>query len=154
MPGATVTDVLLLDLPVPLWEAARVAGERLVAALAPYAASHPRGPAARLVKAAGRMNGTFAEVAAPSELELRAAAARRLKQLDVAYGVPSGARDDVAELAAAYDAAERYCRDHDLAELVAPPEVAAFRRWFLGEIVAQLDGGFPTPWRGAPSATS
>lgn len=148
MPRTSVTDVLLLDLPVSLWHDARLAAEALLGALAPRAAGEAGTPPARLVAAAARLSGTFAEVSAPSELELRAAAARRVKQLDVAYGVPRGARDDLAAYAEAYDAAEAYSRDHGLAELVAPPEVAAFRQWFLGQLVTQLDGGIPTPWTG------
>lgn len=146
MAQTSVTDVLLLDLPVTLWHDARLAAEALLGALRSRAADEAEAAPARLVAAAARLGGTFAEVSAPSELELRAAAARRVKQLDVAYGVPCGSRDDVAAYAEAYDAAEAYCRDHGLAELVAPPEVAAFRRWFLGQLVTQLDGGFPTPW--------
>jgi len=33
------------------------------------------------------------------------------------------------------------------ATLATPPEYLAFREWFFGEIVRQLDGNPPIPWR-------
>lgn len=148
MPRTQVVDILLLDLPVALWAEASAHTERSLAALRPLAERNKRGPVARLMAVVGRLEGDFAEGAAPSELELRAAAARRLKEVDVAYGVVRAARDDMAALADAYDAADRWCRKNAMPELAAGPEVAAFRRWFLGQVVAQLDGELPTPWPG------
>jgi hypothetical protein len=148
VPGTHVVDILLLDLPVALWAAAREHVDALAGALAPFAEQDPDGAPARLLALRERLDGDFAETAAPSELELRAAAAKRTAQLDVAYGVPRDARDDVAALVAAYDGAEAFCLANGLGHLVAPPDVAAFRRWFLGQIVAQLDGAIPEPWLG------
>ena len=147
MPATPVVDILLLDLPVALWASTRARTDLLLSALEPVAAAKPRSPAAKLVKLVARLDADYAEVSAPSELELRAAAARRLIQVDVAYGVVREARDDLATLIPAYDAADRWCRDNDMAAVATPPEEAAFRRWFLGQIVAQLDGAFPTPWK-------
>ncbi|HWL38382.1 MAG TPA: hypothetical protein VNQ77_19495 [Frankiaceae bacterium] len=149
MPGSRVVDILLLDLPVALWADASAHTERFLAAMRTVAEKNKRGPVARLLCVVERLEGEFAEAAAPSELELRAAAARRLKEVDVAYGAVRCARDDLATLADAYDAADKWCRTHDMPELAATKEVAAFRRWFLGQIVGQLDGDLPTPWPGA-----
>jgi hypothetical protein len=149
VPGTRVVDILLLDLPVALWADASAHTERFLAAMRPVAKRNTRGPVARLMAIVERLEGGFADAAAPSELELRAAAARRLKEVDVAYGAIRDARDDLAALADAYDAADRWCRTHDRPELAATPEVTAFRRWFLGQVVAQLDGELPTPWPGA-----
>lgn len=145
MARTDVVDILLLDLPVALWAATAARSEALVEALR---AQPCEGPPAKLLAVVDRLGGDFAEVSAPSELELRAAAARRAKEIDVAYGVPRGARDDLAALAKAFDAAEKHLRKHGRADLVATPEEAAFRRWFIDQVVAQIDGAFPTPWQG------
>jgi hypothetical protein len=141
-----VVDVLLLDLPVPLWADTSTRQDLLLAALRPIAEEDPDSPPARLLAIVDRLRPAFDEASAPSELELRAAAARGLKQVDVAYGVPCGVRDDLAALADAFDAAEDYCRTNGDGALALPAECTAFRRWFLGQVVTQLDGGFPTPW--------
>lgn len=149
MPGSRVVDILLLDLPVALWAETSAHTDRFLAAMRPVAEKYRRGPVARLMAIVQRLEGAFAEVAAPSELELRAAAARRLKEVDVAYGAARCARDDMAALADAYDAADTWCRRNGMPELAATQEVAAFRRWFFGQVTAQLDGELPAPWPGA-----
>lgn len=143
MARTRVVDILLLDLPVALWAATSARCETLVAALR---AAPADGAAARLLEIVDRLGGDFAELSAPSELELRAAAARRLKEIDVAYGVPRESRDDLAALAEAFDAADAQCRANGRADLAATPDEAAFRRWFLQQVVGQLDGAFPTAW--------
>ena len=45
------------------------------------------------------------------------------------------------------DAADEYCRQgQHLLTLATPPELVAYRRWYLGEITGQLAGAEPTPW--------
>lgn len=148
MPGTQVKDILLLDLPVALWSDTMAHHEVLRERLAPCASKDPDSPAGRLLALLHRLDAEVADVVAPSELELRAAAARGRKEIDLAYGVPASARDDLAALIDAYEAADRYLRSRKLADVATPKESAAFRRWFLGEVVGQLDGAFPKPWRG------
>lgn len=78
---------------------------------------------------------------------LRRALAGGVEEVDLVYWVPAGERDAVLELEAALDEADEFCRHSDL--LLTPatlPRPLAFRRWFLGEFVAQIDGAPPTPW--------
>lgn len=45
------------------------------------------------------------------------------------------------------DEADEYCRQGEvLLSLASPPAAVAFRRWYLGEFTAQLNGEPPLPW--------
>ena len=67
--------------------------------------------------------------------------------VDVRYEVPAHAAVAAAELGAALDEVDDYCRNGDLLTLVTPSDALSFRRWFLGEFIAQIQrGASPTPW--------
>jgi anti-anti-sigma factor len=71
----------------------------------------------------------------------------RRPTLDVRYELPDHAATAAAELGSALDEVDDYCRNGDLLTLVTPPDALAFRRWFLGEFVAQIrDHADPRPW--------
>lgn len=148
MTATGVKDILLLDLPVLLWAEAKDRHDALVAALTERPGRDASAAPARFRAAVERLSGEFAEHVAPSELELRLAAERRIQQLDVALSVPAHARDDLAVLCDTYDQTEAYARRRKLIDSVAPGEVVKFRHWVIGQIVAQLDGAFPSPWSG------
>ncbi len=44
------------------------------------------------------------------------------------------------------DEADDFCRSGQTLALPPAADVVAFRRWYLRELVAQLDGGRPTRW--------
>ena len=53
--------------------------------------------------------------------------------------LPAEAADAGDRFLELLDEADEYCRsDPALHDLVSPPEVAVFRKWFMGEIVRQL----------------
>ena len=67
--------------------------------------------------------------------------------IDVNYEVPAHAAEAAAELGAALDEVDEYCRQGDLLTLVTPPDALAFRRWLLGEFIAQIrERADPRPW--------
>jgi hypothetical protein len=138
-----VVDVLLLDLPAALWSRTRAHTKSVLRTDPPVGSA--LGELRDLVTAVGDRYG---DVTKPAEAELSAAASRASTEpVDVAYPLPRSARDDVEALVAAWDKAEAELHEYGDPELVPPPEVTEFRRWFLGELLRQLDGGFPTPWR-------
>lgn len=66
---------------------------------------------------------------------------------DLEYRVPPGTDVACARLAEALDEIDAYCRQGEhLLTLATPPDLVAYRRWFLGEFVAQMRGDAPTPW--------
>ena len=50
------------------------------------------------------------------------------------------------ELTGLLEEADDYCRRGELLTLATPPELVAFRNWYLGQVVEQIDGRPPTPW--------
>lgn len=141
MASGQVVDVLLLDLPVPHWAAAHAHLERLLA-------YEGEGPClAELRAQVATMRAKFGDITAPAEAALAESAQRRTTApIDIAFPVPRSARDDLARLGTLLDHADEECRTRE-PDLVAPPATTAFRHWFLGELVRQIDGGIPSPWK-------
>lgn len=101
---------------------------------------------ARLQNAVGELRGKYAGLTAPGTEELEAAHRRGEASADVTYALPAEAAADIRHYAELLDEVDAYCRRGELLILAAPPEVAAFRRWILGEFARQLEGAEPTPW--------
>ncbi len=68
--------------------------------------------------------------------------------IDLDYDLPADVVvEDAIDLRDLLDELDQFCRDGDLLTLVTPPELLAYRLWFLGEFVAQVrDGRTPQPW--------
>lgn len=47
--------------------------------------------------------------------------------------------------------ASDFCREGTVLTLTPHDDVVAFRRWYLDELIRQVDGGAPTPWPGEDS---
>jgi hypothetical protein len=77
---------------------------------------------------------------------LETARRRRDDTLDVIVRVAPGAADAARELVTLLDEADRFCRRGELLNLATPAECVALRRWYLGEVVAQVEGAPPSPW--------
>ncbi|MFJ9925688.1 SpoIIE family protein phosphatase [Streptomyces misionensis] len=75
--------------------------------------------------------------------------------LSLAVAFPADAAAAAAALGQVLDRADMAARRGDLLTLPALPQIRAFRRWLLAQIVGQLSGRHPTAWtlvRGAPGA--
>ena len=78
---------------------------------------------------------------------LAAALDRGDERIDLVYQLPPQAEAAALELARLLDEADAYClAGEHLLTLTTPPGPLAFRRWFLGEFVAQAKGAAPTSW--------
>lgn len=62
--------------------------------------------------------------------------------------MPRAAGEAMAELVGLLVEADDFCRNGDLITTAMPEDCRAFREWFLGEFVRQIDGDPPTPWDG------
>lgn len=136
-----VVDVILLDVPVSLWTRSREHLSRMLREL-PTAGTG----ASRVTELQRRLRDEYPTIAETSDTELRSAAVRRAESVDVAYPVPRRGRPEVETYLAALDELDECARNAGRDDLVTPPELVAFRRWYFGEIGRQIDGGFPTPW--------
>lgn len=154
-PDATSEGLLtvrILGLPVALHQRAAEHRDELLRELALISAGEagsdldPRTVPARLVVLVEELRAWFSGYTLQTESELADAAARGLDTVHLEYRVPASAGQAAAELDALLAEADEICRSGDLLTLTTPPEVVAFRQWFLGEFVRQAAGLPPTPW--------
>lgn len=69
---------------------------------------------------------------------------------DRTFNVRPAAAAALIRFSRVLDEADAYCRDGDfLLTLPMSDELVAFRRWYLGEFVAQVSGMEPLPWSDA-----
>ncbi|HWH35008.1 MAG TPA: hypothetical protein VNT56_06750 [Acidimicrobiales bacterium] len=152
-------EVQILQLPIALYHRSAEHHDELrreFALLRGGQAGGQRGVPDRLTEVMAGLEARFGAVSAGPEADIAAAAEAGSEVVDLTYHVPIEARDAVEELGRLLDEADEFCRQGDhLLTLAAPPEILAFRRWFLRQFLSQLDGGGPSPWQatGAGSST-
>ena len=101
----------------------------------------------RLLEMADRHRREFATLSFRRSDELAEAVARGDAHVDMEIDMPPAAGAAALEFGSTLAEADEFCRRGELLTLATPPEYLAFREWFLGEIMRQLDGQPPTPWR-------
>ena len=107
----------------------------------------------RLLALTEEVRARFAPESAGFREQLDTAEARGDVFADIVSSLPADARDAIEKLGRLLDEADEFCKGGDeLLTLTTPPELLAFRRWLLGEVVSQIDGGEPVPWSEAPAA--
>lgn len=150
-----VAEVRILGLPVRIHEATSEHGDALRREFALMREARPDADEVpqRLHALIEQLSERFSGFNDEAEERLRVAVERGEPTVDLTFRVPVEARDGALQLDALFDDAEEFCRSGThLLTLVAPPEVIAYRRWFLGQFVTQIDGADPVPWAAvAPS---
>ena len=69
--------------------------------------------------------------------------------IDLTFRVPPGAAPAAVAIGQMLDEADEYCREgRHLLTLATPPELVAYRRWYLQQFVDQIAGRPATPWEG------
>jgi hypothetical protein len=69
--------------------------------------------------------------------------------IDLRFRVPPAAAQAAVALGRMLDEADEYCREgRHLLTLATPPDLVAYRRWYLQQFVDQTGGRPPTPWEG------
>jgi hypothetical protein len=103
---------------------------------------------ARLLSLVDELEGRYGGFTAGAQAALDHAVEAGLPSIDLEYNVPTDVVDACRHLEELLDEADRYCMAGDhLLTLASPPELAAYRRWFLGEFVRQVGGDeAPNPW--------
>lgn len=150
--GDGLVAVRLLHYPLDVYERATEAFEGLRREFALIAIRSPDADAdavpVRLQALVDALGADFGELSEDNTRLMQEAIGRGETVLDeVVYRLPPRAGEACVALATILDEADRFCRQGDLLlSLATPPEAVAFRRWYLGEIVAQLHGEEPVPW--------
>ena len=149
-------EVHLLDLPVPLAARAQQHVDELLREFALVDTGASGGDDAhvppRLQALIDTLVRRFAGVNDAARERLEAAIDRGDERIpDHVLSLPPEAGPASQAVGAMLDEADEYCaRGQHLLTLATPPDLLAYRRWYLDEIVAQLAGQPPTPWPGYP----
>lgn len=144
-----LVEVRLLGFPLDVYERAQEHGDGLVRELMLIAQSSPQEHEVpvRLTAIVAELSSRFAGFGDDTDAVRDAAIDRGEQSIDLEYLLPRAAGAACVHLGDILDQADEYCRQGEhLLSLTTPPESLAFRRWFLGEIVRQVDGAAPTSW--------
>jgi hypothetical protein len=146
-----VVTIHLLGLPLPLAERARQWFEELLREFALIHAGADQSQhdvPQRLMAMVDALVTRYAGINDDARDRLESAIDRgELVIADHELQVPPSARAALQALDAMMDDADEFCRQgRHLLTLAEPEDVRRYRRWYLTQIVTQLDGGAPTPW--------
>ncbi|MHB2023344.1 MAG: hypothetical protein ACYCO3_08450 [Mycobacteriales bacterium] len=149
-----LVEVRLLGLPVRLHRQAQEHADELIREFTLIAEQLSDEPAAethsvppRLVELVAQLTHRYA--AFTDETEQRLARAERTGEgaIDLVLRLPPSAAAAARTLDGLLDEADAYCRQgQHLLTLAPAPESLRYRRWYLGQVAAQIDGARPTPW--------
>jgi hypothetical protein len=101
----------------------------------------------RLLALIATLQGNYSAFTTEQEDLVEAAIQSGQPTLDLTFHVPASVSDAAVALGALLDEADDYCREgKHLLTLATPPELVAYRRWYLREFVDQVAGAPPKPW--------
>lgn len=146
-----LVEVHILGLPLAIWARAEEHADGLLRELTLVAASDARDPAyhapRHLLALVQELETDYASMTSEQRTRILAAADAGAAAIDLVYEVPPDVAVACRRLEAAMDAADRFCSDGKyLLSLATPPDALAFRQWYLGEFVRQIEGEPPQSW--------
>lgn len=101
----------------------------------------------RLVMLVDRLSQQYAGLSEEQEQQLEEAFASGAETVDLTYRLPPSAAPAARDLGQMLDEADEYCREgRHLLTLATPPDLLAYRRWFLSQFTEQAAGRPPVPW--------
>lgn len=145
-----LVDVHLRQLPVDIWARTQQHSDELLREFALMSAD----PASsgdvpvRLTHLIEVLTATYSGVGSEQEAQLYAASEAGQPEIeDLTFTLPRAAAEACVLLSETLDEADDFCTaGQHLLTLATPTELQRFRRWYLGEFVAQIGGADPTPW--------
>lgn len=158
LPGPDYDDlaeVHLLQVPVQVWARSQEHVDELLREFSLIAADPAAAGAvpARLTSLVRQVTEMYSGVGSEQESLLFAAAEAGQAALDLDFSVPVAVTEACVLLDRLLDEADEFCRaGRHLLTLTTPPDLVRFRRWYLGEFVAQVGGAAPVPWPDYPAA--
>jgi anti-sigma regulatory factor (Ser/Thr protein kinase) len=146
--GSDVT-VRLVELPVRLVSHYRTKffDLRRELTLIALGSDHTDTVAHRLIQLAERMETLRAEQGLWTT-QIERAARAGLDRATIVFEVPRYMLSEIQEFQRLLDDADEFARDAQLLTLAAGDQERELRAWYLGEIIAQLQGNSPIPWHG------
>lgn len=111
--------------------------------------AHPGSVPARLLDVSALLSARYAGFTEEQERRIEQGIAAGQEQLEeLVLRVPASIVESVAELDAVLDEADQWCRQDRMLVLATPPDLVAYRRWYLDEFRRQVAGERPRPWDG------
>ncbi len=148
---APLVEVQILEMPLDVYREASEHTDELLREFTLMRESETTSPPNvpdRLVALMDELTERFSGFTTQQEADLRAATERGDETLDLCYRVPPEVKEACVALEQMLDEADEFCRSGDaLLTLASSPRTVAFRRWFLGEFIRQVEGHRPMPWR-------
>lgn len=148
-------EIRLVGFPLRVWLAAQEHHEELMREFALLAMASATGSDVplRLLALVEELTQRFAGSAQAVEAARDAAVERGEEFADLVYRAPREAREASIALDRMLEEADDFCRAGErLLTLATPHPALAFRRWYLAELVRQIDGLPPRPWPGVGEA--
>lgn len=146
---ATVT---LLELPLDLQARAQEHSDELTREMTLIAEQMRQqgdngGLPLRLVELIATLTEQYSMFTAEQEQQIAAAHRGGRETIDLEYRVPASAAEAAVAVGAIFDEADEYCRaGQHLLTLATPPELVAYRSWYLQQFIDQIAGAEPVPW--------
>jgi hypothetical protein len=156
-PDDSLVSVQLLAVPVELYARARDHDDDLLREFKLITHGGEVGAGSvpsRLVELVGELGEQFSRFSDAGYAQLDAAVDAGEVTADVVFHVPAAAGAGAGRLEALLEEADDYCRSGALLTMASPPQIAAFRRWLLGEFQRQTAGGEPLSWPAAMRSTA
>lgn len=151
--------VHLLALPVPLAAKSQQHFEELMREFVLIAAAQQQGPSehgvpARLMNLVETLVQQFGAVTSDAEERLADAIDRGDQVIDDhLLAVPAEAGPAAQALGDLIEEADEYCRQgQHLLTLATPADCVAYRRWYLGQVISQVQGAAPIAWTDSDEA--
>jgi hypothetical protein len=155
---AALTPVHVRKMPVQLWQQSQEHIDELVREFMLISgdvqgdSDHHQVPQ-QLLTLIDELTDRFSGFGEANEQRLFAAAADGTETIDLDYEMPVEVAGAARQLGEMLDEADEFCRRGEhLLTLATPPEQVRFRRWFLEEMVRQIEGHAPTPWPDYPGS--
>jgi hypothetical protein len=154
-----LVEVHLLAFPVRLAARSQQHFEELMREFILIAAGHREGHSehevpGRLMTLVDTLVEQFGGAAGPAEERLADAIDRGDPVIDDhILEVPAEAGPAAQALGALLDEADEYCRrGHHLLTLATPTDCVAYRNWYLGQVITQVQGAAPIAWTDSDEA--
>lgn len=136
-----IVEVVVLGLPVAIWERASAHQEAIQREFDIMRASQPvESVPNRLQRLIEQFDARFGAATGPTWDILRLAAEQGESDKDLIFLVPAAAADASRQLREILAEVDDYCRrGAHLVTLTTPDELVAYREWFLGEFISQIE---------------
>ena len=107
----------------------------------------------RLIELVNTLEGQYSTFTEAQEDQLDRAIADGDETIELTYELPATIGAGVHALSAILDEVDELCRQGQyLLTLATPPDLVAYRQWFLAEFTRQIDGEQPLAWADSPQA--